>query len=358
MSVSLCCRTRRLGGLVAAMTLAAAAASPGAAGAADDVVVPGARAQGMTALDGYVVWIDGDRPAQTLMQRDAGGTVSRVKGAPRARYRSIDLGRNLTGDLVLTYLRCTTAHRCTAYSDDLNGQRRSFKGLVPRRCQLTTAPAVWRDRVAYGLKCWKPTRAAYEERHDDSRSGLYVRRGSRAAKRLRRPRLDVQPFAFPVSVSRVDLRGTNVAAVVDQPDIYVFFTAYTQTVEGQHLRAWDVGRGGEDSPGPSSSAAGLSLGVGGMLWTLHTSTRYEADPATASINRGLTCAGASLGCAHACLDATEQLTHPAGSEPGNAYPAASMAVDPHPIFGHTIYLYVPGTGIVRHEFTPASGYEC
>ena len=65
--------------------------------AADTVIVPGAEAQRMTALDRTVVWTTGKFPSQTLMQRSPDGTVGPVKGAPVAVYRSIDLGRDAQG---------------------------------------------------------------------------------------------------------------------------------------------------------------------------------------------------------------------------------------------------------------------
>ncbi|MDQ3850458.1 MAG: hypothetical protein M3296_07585, partial [Actinomycetota bacterium] len=85
-----------------AAALVAALAAPGAA--ADTAVAPDPAARQLTALDGTLVWVSGPPNSQVLMQRTAAG-IAPVPGAPPARfYRSIDLGRDRSGALVLTYL--------------------------------------------------------------------------------------------------------------------------------------------------------------------------------------------------------------------------------------------------------------
>src|SRR4051812_34142764 len=153
--------------------LALLALAPAAARA--DTVVADPAAQQVTALNGTIVWVSGDSP-QTLMQHDASGDRP-VPGAPAAAYyRSIDLGLDRRGDLVLTYLRCTSPSRCAARPDALPGHRTSMSVRLPAGCTMSTAPARWRTRTAYGVGC----RTA-------SRSGLYVKTGSRSAHRLPRP---------------------------------------------------------------------------------------------------------------------------------------------------------------------------
>src|SRR3954469_8265499 len=131
-----------------AVAIAAACAAPAADAA---TVVPDPAAGEVTALDGTLVWVTGAAGSQTLMRHDASGT-RRVPGAPAARfYRSIDLGHDRAGALVLTYVRCPASGACDARRDDLHGHRASLPGLTLTRCSLTTAPAVWRTAAAYGL---------------------------------------------------------------------------------------------------------------------------------------------------------------------------------------------------------------
>jgi len=313
--------------LLSCLTLAAIAAAPAAAQAADTVVVPGADANQMTALDGTVVWSSGKFPTQTLMQRKPDGTVAPVAGAPTAVYHSIDLGHNGNGDLVLTYLRCEATKNCKAVSDDLAGKRTFYKKLVPKRCELTAAPSRWDERVAYGLSCdrlrGKPNV------HDRTRSGLFVRKGSAAAKRLQTPK-DARKFGIDF-VRYVDLRGTNVAAAVT--DIYSY--AFSQTVNGSNLRSDFVAASEGDS---DEHLKGLALGTGGALWAL-VDASHAGDPNEARISR--------LG-RDGC-EQLERLINPPGPNTGEGYLAEALAVD-----GSTLYLFVPGVGIITHDFSPGA----
>ena len=303
--------------MVAAATLGAAPA------AADTVIVPGAEAQRMTALDRTVVWTAGKFPSQTLMRRSPDGTVGPVKGAPVAVYRSIDLGRDAHNELVLTYVRCAGTKDCKAISDDLDGHRVSFKRLAPPRCELTAAPARWRERIAYGLSC--NNRSGTSQVHDRARSGLFVRKGAGPARRLRLPK-DAVRFNMD-RVSWVDLRGTTVGAAVT--DVYSY--AFAQTVNGSNLRSTFAAASEGES---DEHVAGLSLGAAGALWTLVDAV-HTGDPTEARISR-LT--------SGTCAD-TERLP----SAPGEfeRYRAEAMAVD-----GSTVYIAVPGAGIAVHSFTP------
>jgi hypothetical protein len=305
------------------VALAILAAAPAAAQAADVVVVPGAAAQRMTALDGTLVWSAGKFPNQTLMQRSPDGTVAPVKGAPTMTYRSIDLGHDGKGRLVLTYIRCTGTKDCKAISDDLAGHRVTYKHLVPTRCSLSAAPSRWRDRVAYGLSCDKLHGKPHV--HDRARSGLFARKGSGAAKRLRLPK-DAVRFGVD-AVTWVDLRGTTVGAAATD----IFSYAFAQTVNGSSLRSTFAAASEGES---DEHVVGLSLAAGSRLWTLVDAT-HTGDPNEARISR------LTVG---TCAD-SERLVGPANEF--EDYPAEAMAVD-----GDTMYLFVPGTGIVTHVFAP------
>lgn len=317
--------------LISVLTLAALAAAPAAANAADTVVVPGAVPQRMTALDGTVVWVAGSYPHETLMQRGPDGTVAPVTGAPTAVYPSIDLGRDGANRLVLTYLRCTGSKNCAAYSDDLAGHRNTYKKLVPKRCALTAAPSRWGSRVAYGLDCSKL--GGKPNVHDTARSGLFVRKGAGAPKHLALPK-DAKKFGID-NINWVDLRGTNVGAAAS--DIYVY--AFAQTVNGTHLRSALVAASEGDS---DESVGGIALGTGGTLWSLVDSS-HSGDPNEVVIDRI-----ASTATADSCAT-YETLANAPGPDDEEGYRATAMAVD-----GDTIYLSVPGTGIVTHVFAQTS----
>lgn len=283
----------------AALVLAALAP---AARAADTTVAADPDAQEVAALDGKVAWISGPSGHQRLMGVDS---------PPQARaYRSIDLGRDARGRLVLTYLRCRTFSHCTAFRDDLAGHRKPFRGLAPHRCSLTTAPAVWGRRLAYGVAC-----------RDARRSGLYV-----DGRRRPLPR-DAVRFGAD-EITAVDLRGARVAAVAS--DVYEY--AFSQTVAGRQRHAFLAAASEGDS---DEHARGLSLGRGGALWAL-TDAEHAGDPNVTVVFR-------SIG---ACVQ-HESLQTAAGPDQESSFRATDLAVD-----GAALYLVVPGTGIVRHDFAP------
>jgi len=306
----------------------AALATPGAASAADTVVAPDPAADQVAALDGTVVWVSGTDYDQVLMQR-AGGVIKRVEGAPRAGYISIDLGRDSKGRLVLTYTRCRKTNEpggtCTAKRDDLHGKRASFKNLTLKRCGLSTAPVVWGTRLAYGLSCATPNNFS-----DGKRSGLYVKTGAGSPRRLRSPG-DAANKSNNASIKAVDLRGDRVAAIT--ADIAEY--AFTRRVDGSGLRSHLVGLGEGDS---QSTSMGVSLGTNNAMWTLSTSETSD-EPNRANIYK------ISSSCYR-----LESLVNPSGPNQQQGFPATDLAVD-----RTTLYLVVPGTGIVKHRFAPQGG---
>jgi hypothetical protein len=301
--------TRHL--LTAALTLLALA--PAGASAADTTIAADPAAQDVTALDGTIVWVSGKAGHEVLMAHTASGDA-RVKGAPEAKaYRTLDLGRGANGRLVLTYLRCRTFAHCTAFRNDLAGHRKVFKGLAPRGCSLTTAPALWGGRRAYGLGCRRA-----------SRSGLYL-----DGKRLPLPK-DAVKFGVD-EITSVDLRGNRVAAVAS--DIYEY--AFSQTVAGKQRHSFLSAASEGDS---DEHTRGLALGTGGTLWAL-TDAEHAGDPNEAVIFKAT----------GSCLE-NETLQTPAGPDEESSYRATDLAVD-----GSALYLAVPGTGIVTHAFSPERG---
>jgi hypothetical protein len=308
--------------LLVGAVLVTALAMPAVASAADTLVAPDLAADEVTALDGTIVWVSGAFGNQTLMQRDADG-IAPVKGAPKARsYRSIDLGRDSKNRLVLTYQRCDT--RCKTLTDNLDGKRASFKHLTLKRCGLTTAPARWRARTAYGLLCRKPNNQA-----DDSRSGLYVKYRSGTIKRLPLPK-DAKRFGV-TDIASVDLRGTEVAAVA--ADNYEF--AFVQRTNGKKMRSIFAAASEGDS---DAHVNGLALGSSATMWAL-TNSEHAGDPNRALVFR----VGA------ACYE-LETLTNPPGPNQQDGFLATDLAVD-----GSRLYLVVPGKGIVAHPFVPQGG---
>lgn len=315
---------RRLGrrALLSGAVLATAAlAAPAIASAADTVVAPDPLADQISALDGTVVWVSGTFGKQKLMQLTADG-IAPVKGAPQAKsYRSIDLGRDGKNRLVLTYQRCG-ASACKTLTDNLDGQRASFRHLMLKRCELTTAPARWRSRSAYGLLCRKTNNEI-----DQKRSGLYIKTAAGTMKRLPRPR-DAAKFGIS-DIASVDLRGTDVAAVI--ADVYEY--AFVQTTSGDKLRSIFAAASEGDS---DQSARGLALGPGGRMHVL-TTAAHAGDPNLALLLR----------VTGTCYE-RETLANPPGPEQEVGFRANDVAVD-----GSTIYLLVPGVGVITHEFAPA-----
>jgi hypothetical protein len=299
---------------IAALAVLALLAVPSAA-QAETIVAPDPAAQSVAALDGTVVWVSGEFGSQVLMQRTAAG-VARVQGAPVAKaYRSVDLGRDPRNALTLTYLRCATGSSCVARQDDLRGGRRSIPGLTLRGCSLSTAPSLWRDRAAYGLGC-RGTQV--------KRSGLYVRTTNGTPRRLPLP-ADAVRFGAD-EITAVDLRGTRVAAIT--ADIYEY--AFSQTVTGRDRHAFLAAASEGDG---DAHARGVSLGTGGVLWTL-TDAEHVGDPNRAIVFRQ----------AGECVQ-HEALVNDSPEEPG--FRATWLAVD-----GRTVYVVAPGIGIVEHAFAP------
>jgi hypothetical protein len=303
----------------AAAAITAACAAPAAHAA---TIAPDPTAGEVTALDGTVVWVSGAPGAQRLMQHDASGTRP-VQGAPAARaYRSIDLGHDRGGGLVLTYVRCATSGACAVRRDDLRSHRVSFRGLVLTRCSLSTAPAVWRTNAVYGLLCRNRDGRTF----DAARSGLYVKADGRSPRRLPLPRDAVRTGA--TSITHVDLRGTRVAAVA--ADVYAY--AFMETTAGRDISSSRVATSEGDG---DERAVAMALGTTATLWAL-TESSHAGDPNAARISR----------VQGSCLT-WETTTNPPGPTEAEGYPATALAAD-----GATLYLVEPGTGVVTHEFFP------
>jgi len=299
-----------------ATCVAALAVAPAAASAADTTVAADPNAQQVAALDGTVVWVSGKFGKQSLMTVDVpGATPHQVPGVPQARsYPSLDLGRDVDGDLVLTYLQCSSPGKCVALRDDLGGHHAGIKGLRPKGCTWSAAPAIWRARMAYGLDC-----------KTAKRGGLFSKKAGSSARRLALPK-DAVKFGSR-HIGYVDLRGTRVGAAAQ--DIYEY--AFSETVNGSGIVSILAAASEGDS---DEHIRGLSIGARSELWTL-VDSEHVGDPNQAIIHRvtGTDC------------DARESLANAPGPDEESGYRATGMAVD-----GEDVYLVVPGTGIVRHDF--------
>ncbi len=309
--------------LLTSLVAAALFALPATASAADTVVVPDPAAQQITALGGQIVWVTGAFGHQRLMQRGADGTISAVKGTREARsYPSIDLGLDSAGRLQLTYMRCDAGTACQVLWNDLDGRRATFRNLAIPGCTVSTAPSQWRTRIAYGLFC----KGSAKNR---KLSGLYVKSASRKPVRLPRPK-DAVRFGI-TGVGSVDLRGDRVAATA--VDIYQY--SYVVTTGGKVLRSFLAAASEGES---DAHARGLSLENGLVSWTL-TNAEHTGDPLESIVLRQ----------AGNCLT-IERLVSPPGTQ---EFLATDIAAD-----DATLYLLVPGTGIVIHTFTPAPTPTC
>src|SRR4051794_4818341 len=161
---------------------------------------------------------------------------------------------------------------------------------------------------------------------DAARSGLYVKADGGSPRRLPLPRPAVRDGA--TSVTRVDLRGTRVAAVA--ADVYAY--AFMETTAGTGM--WSARVATSEGDGDERAGA-MALGTTATLWTL-TASSHAGDPNAARISR----------LQGSCLT-WQTLTNPAGPDEADGYPATALAADTR-----TLYLVVPGTGIVTHEFAP------
>lgn len=307
------------------MLAASCLALPAGAFAQDPPIVPDPAVQQITALDGTIVWVSGPFGSQRLMQRTPGGTISPVEGAPLSRsYRSIDLGKNRDGKLLLTYLRCDTGSSCKALWNDLDGRRATYRNLTLPGCTISTAVSQWRARVAYGLSC-SGSEAAQK------RTGLYTKNGSRPIVRLPRPR-DAVRFRVRF-IESVDLRGERVAAVA--ADVYEY--SFSQSVRGTDMRSFLAAASEGES---EASARGLAIQSASTHWTL-TLSEHTGDPNEALLFRGQ----------GDCVQ-RERLVSPVGA-PHEEFEAIDVAAD-----GATLYLVRPGRGIVTHAFTPDPTLPC
>jgi hypothetical protein len=309
--------------LAASLLAAVVLALPATASAADTVVVPDPAAEQITALDGTVVWVSGKFGHQKLMQRTSDGTIAAVKGAPESRnYRSVDLGRSRSNTLVLTYLRCDTSASCKPISDNLAGHRATFAKLTRPGCTVNAGPSQWRRNIAYGLFCTGSSA-------NRKRTGLYVKADGAAPRRLALPK-DAVKFNIR-SIESVDVRGTQVAAVV--ADVYEY--SFSQTLAGKGLRSFFAAGSEGDS---DESARGLAIQSSTTHWTL-TDASHAGDPNEALIFRQV----------GGCLQRERLISAP----DAESFLATDVAVD-----GATLYLLVPGTGIVTHTFTADPTLKC
>jgi hypothetical protein len=310
--------------VLTSLAAAAACLAPAAAAASAAVVVAAdPAAQQITALDGTIVWVSGEFGHQRLMQRAPDGTISAVQGTREARsYHSIDLGRSRDNGPLLTYLRCDAGSSCKALWNDLDGRRATYRKLTPPRCSFSTAPSQWRTRVAYGLDCRGSAR-------NRARTGLYVKSGRRAPRRLPRPR-DAVKFGAR-SIESVDLRGTRVAAVT--ADIYEY--SFSQTVGGRGMR-WFLAAASEGES--DGNARGLAIESASTHWTL-TLSGHTGDPNEALVLRQT----------GDCVQRERLISRPDDED----FKATDLAVD-----GGALYLLRPGVGIVAHAFTPDPELRC
>ena len=305
--------------LLAAAALAVPAC---AASAADTVVAADTAAEQVAALDGTVVWVTGPFGHQRLMQRTPDGVISPVEGAPEARSYAIDLGHDSDGELLLTYKRCDSASSCKVLWNDLDGRRATFRNLALPGCALSSAPSQWRTNVAYGLFCTRNGRA------DNARTGLYVKARGKAPRQLHRPK-DAIRFGAR-SIEAVDVRAARVAALA--AGVYEY--AFSQSLTGRDM--WSAFVAASEGDG-DADARGVALGTGGAQWTL-TDAEHLDDPKEAIIYRLV----------GSCLRSEVIQTPPTGD-----HAATGLAVD-----GSTLYLIVPGAGIVTHEFVPGPTPGC
>jgi hypothetical protein len=293
-----------------------------AAANAETLVADPAATQAAT-LGGTIVWITGAAPQQKLMMRAPDGTVSALN-SPVSGYRDVDLGRDSDGKLIATYARCTTPSKCIYLWDDLDGRRASFSHLPFKDCELSTTPARWRTRVVFGLGCFK--RVKGKKVADNARSGLYYRQGT--GKRIRLTAPKAVRAAGADSVTSVDIRGTNVAAVYADIAAYAVLRG---VAAGSPAVAIRVGSSEGDT---DQRARNVVLASTTTLFAL-TDSSYGGEPAQSIVNRQTA----------QCHD-YQVLTGPSEDES----PLLDLTAE-----GQTEYAVTPGVGITTFDYKPDVG---
>ncbi len=147
--------------------------------------------------------------------------------------------------------------------------------------------------------------------------------------RLPRPK-DAVKFGV-MRVGSVDLRNTQVAATA----VDIFEYSYTETTAGRNIRSFLAAASEGDS---DEHARGLAIQSATTDWTL-TNASHAGDPDETLIFRRQ----------GSCLQ-RERLV--SAGENGT-FLATDVAVD-----GASLYLLVPGIGIVTHTFTPEPTPAC
>jgi hypothetical protein len=211
--------------------------------------------------------------------------------------------------------------------DDLAAHRSAVKNLRLKNCELSTAPAIWGSRMAYGQACF--ARKNGRKVADNARTGLYVKTGSGKPKRLKTPKAASKAGAY--DVSSVDLRGKNVAAIYED----ISQIAVLERVTGATPVAFRTGGSEGDT---DQRTTGLALAGTTRLFAL-TQSSHPDDPLQTVLHRQTS----------ACRD-YQTLTATAGSRGDAQYPAIDIAAD-----GNAVYLVDPEVGIVTHTYTPSVG---
>jgi hypothetical protein len=129
-------------------------------------------------------------------------------------------------------------------------------------------------------------------------------------------------------ITSVDLRGTRVGAVA--ADIFEY--AFSETVAGKQRHSFLAAASEGDS---DEHTRGLALGTGNALWAL-VDAEHAGDPNQAVIYKQT----------GSCVQ-HESLATPPGPDQESSFLATDLAFD-----ASKLYLVVPGTGIVSHDFTP------
>lgn len=187
------------------------------------------RGASVDAVRGVMIWQQQVRGIPVLMRR-VDGRTSRVPGMrpvrPDSGFRSLDLGEDEKGRIVAVYiLNCQLRRRCEGpYVADIRaGGERRLALPKHRGCATVKSVSVWRDQIAYALRC--PAAG---------RSGVYVARNGRT--RLVIP----QTSGAAGEASLADLGPGFVAAVSDGLGLQIGST------DAPRCRATVVAGGGDD----------------------------------------------------------------------------------------------------------------
>jgi hypothetical protein len=203
-----------------------------------------ARGRQIDVLGEVTTWVRSRGPESFLMRRIAGRT-SRIPGTRKGlNLHGADLGVDRTGRLVLVYGACRSgACHGPLIVDVRRGGDRRREVPARRGCEPGVTASVWRDRIAYGLRC----RAGGSGVHlaQDGRTRRVLELGYDEAMT---PRLDLSAEHFVIGARVFSTRGTICEVDFREP---------SRRCTARRWSKWSATACGGSANASATSAAGI-----------------------------------------------------------------------------------------------------